>query len=145
MKPRQTPGSYCDQVDEQTLEFADRLFDLAREGDAEQLADYVDAGVPVNLTNAKGDTLLLLAAYAPHPAVVRVLLERGADPHRVNDRGQTALAAAAFRSSAEGVELLLAAGADPYAGNPSALATARFFELPEMVELLVGGPGGAPS
>jgi len=87
--------------------------------------------VPVNLTNAKGDTLLLLAAYAPHPAVVRVLLERGADPHRVNDRGQTALAAAAFRSSAEGVELLLAAGADPYAGNPSALATARFFELPE--------------
>ncbi len=132
-------------MDEQTLEFAHSLFDLAREGDAEQLADYVDAGVPVNLTNAKGDTLLLLAAYAPHPAVVRVLLERGADPHRVNDRGQTALAAAAFRSSAEGVELLLAAGADPFAGNPSALATARFFELPEMVELLLGGTGGAPS
>jgi len=132
-------------VDEQTLEFAHSLFDLARGGDAELLADYVDAGVPVDLTDAKGDTLLLLAAYAPHPAVVRVLLERGADPNRVNDRGQTAIAAAAFRSSAEGVALLLAAGADPLAGNPSALATASFFELPEMVGLLSGGAGDAPS
>lgn len=123
-------------MDEETVEFAHTLFEMAREGDAEQLAAYVDAGIPVDLTNAKGDTLLLLAAYAPHPDVVRALLERGADPNRVNDRGQTALAAAAFRSSAEGVELLLAAGADPRCGNPDALATASFFDLPEMVVLL---------
>lgn len=126
-------------VDEQTLEFAHTLFDMARDGKADELAAYVDAGVPVDLTNAKGDTLLLLAAYAPHPAVVRVLLERGADANRVNDRGQTPLAAAAFRSSANSVELLLARGADPSVGDPDALATARFFELPEMVALLTRG------
>jgi len=126
-------------VDEEVVEFAHTLFDLARDGKAEELAAYVDAGVPVDLTNAKGDTLLLLAAYAPHPAVVRVLLERGADGNRVNDRGQTPLAAAAFRSSAASVELLLAAGADPSVGNPDALATARFFELQEMVALLTRG------
>ena len=118
------------------MEFAHTLFELAREGEAEQLAAYVDAGVPVDLTNAIGDTLLLLAAYAPHPAVVRMLLACGADPNRVNDRGQTPLAAAAFRSSAAGVEALLAAGADPLLGRPDALANARFFELPDMVALL---------
>ena len=126
-------------MDEETVEFAHSLFDLAREGNAEELAAYVDAGIPVDLTNAKGDTLLLLAAYAPHPDVVRALLERGADANRVNDRGQTPLAAAAFRSSAASVELLLEAGADPLRGNPDALATARFFELPEMVALLTRG------
>ncbi|MGI8538049.1 MAG: ankyrin repeat domain-containing protein [Mycobacteriales bacterium] len=126
-------------MDEETVEFAHSLFDLAREGKAEELAAYVDAGIPVDLTNAKGDTLLLLAAYAPHADVVRALLERGADANRVNDRGQTPLAAAAFRSSAASVELLLAAGGDPLRGNPDALATARFFELPEMVALLTRG------
>lgn len=136
---RRRPGaasSYPGWVDEETVEFAHTLFEMAREGDAEQLAAYLDAGIPVDLTNAKGDTLLLLAAYAPHPDVVGALLDRGADPNRVNDRGQTALAAAVFRSSAEGVELLLAAGADPGCGNPDALATASFFDLPEMVALL---------
>lgn len=123
-------------MDEETLQFARRLFDLAREGRAEELAAYVDAGVPVDLTNEKGDTLLLLAAYAPSPPVVRVLLDRGADPNRVNDRGQTAIAAAAFRSSGQTVQALLAAGADPHLGSPDAVATARFFDLPEMVALL---------
>jgi ankyrin repeat protein len=44
---------------------------LARSGDADALAAYIDAGVPVNLTNDKGDTLLMLAAYHGHEAAVR--------------------------------------------------------------------------
>ncbi len=43
------------------MELAHRMFDLAREGAAEQLAAYLDAGVPVGLTDPKGDTLLILA------------------------------------------------------------------------------------
>lgn len=123
-------------LDDETLAFAAQLFDLARGGDAELLAANVDAGLPVNLTNDKGDTLLLLAAYHRHADAVRVLLERGADVGRVNDRGQTALAAAVFRSDGELVRALLDAGASPHDGGPSALETARFFRLPEMVELL---------
>ena len=123
-------------LDPETLAFAHRVFELAREGDAAQLADLLEGGLPVDLTNDKGDTLLLLAAYHAHPAAVRALLSRGADPGRVNDRGQTALAAAAFRQHAEIVSDLLAAGADPDAGGPSALQTARFFELPDMIALL---------
>jgi uncharacterized protein len=133
-QPRDTGG-----LDAEALEFAHRMFDLARDGRGEELAAYVDAGLPVNITNDKGDTLLILAAYHGHPDTVAALLERGADPARENDRGQTALTAATFRQSAEAVTLLLDAGADPAQGQQSALATATFFELPAMLELLQRG------
>ena len=126
-------------LDDDALAFAEQLFGLAREGEAERLGAYLDAGVPVDLTNSKGDTLLLLAAYHRHAEAVRVLLEHGADVGRINDRGQTALAAAAFRSDTEMVRILLGAGASPHDGGPSALETARFFDLPEMVALLADG------
>jgi len=126
----------AEPIDPGVIELAGRVFDLARAGSTEELAAYVDAGVPVNLTNDKGDTLLILAAYHGHPATVGALLDRGADHSRANDRGQTALAAAVFRQSADTVTRLLAAGADPDAGGPSARATAAFFELPEMTGLL---------
>jgi uncharacterized protein len=125
-------------IDPGVVELAGRVFDLARGGHTDELAAYVDAGVPANLTNDKGDTLLILAAYHGHPDTVAALLDRGADHARANDRGQTALAAAVFRQSAETVSRLLAAGADPDAGGTSAQATAAFFDLPAMVELLDG-------
>lgn len=125
-----------DELDAETLAFAHRMFDLARFGTTDELAANVDAGLPVNLTNAKGDTLLILAAYHAHPETVGALLARGADPARTNDRGQTALAAAVFRRNAEAVRALLDAGADPEHGDPSAVETARFFDLPEMLTLL---------
>jgi ankyrin repeat protein len=125
-------------IDPGVIELAGRVFDLARGGHREELSAYVDAGVPVNLTNDKGDTLLLLAAYHGHPETVAALLDRGADHGRANDRGQTALAAAVFRQSTAAVTHLLDAGADPDVGSPSARATAVFFELPAMTELLKG-------
>ncbi len=123
-------------LDAEKLAFAHRMFDLARDGRADELGAYIDAGVPVNLTNDKGDTLLILAAYHGHPDTVAALLARGADPARVNDNGQTALAAATFCRSAAAVTALLDAGADPEQGRQSALATATVFELPDMLELL---------
>ncbi len=113
-------------------------FELAREGDVEQLTAYIDAGLPVDLTNGSGDTLLILAAYHRHADLVRALLARGADHARLNDRGQSALAAAVFRQDAVVVTALLDAGADPALGRQSALATATVFELPVMLALLTG-------
>ncbi|MGY1915427.1 ankyrin repeat domain-containing protein [Blastococcus sp. HT6-30] len=123
-------------IDPGVIELAGRVFDLARGGHTEELAAYVDAGVPVNLTNDKGDTLLILAAYHGHAGTVAALLERGADHGRANDRGQTPLAAAVFKQSAETVRRLLDGGADPDGGNPSARATAAFFDLPAMTAML---------
>jgi ankyrin repeat protein len=126
----------AEELDEETLAFAHQMFDLAREGQAAELIGYVAAGLPVDLTNDKGDTLLILAAYHAHPDMVAALLSHGADPARTNDRGQTALAAAAFRRSTETVTALLAAGADPAHGSPSAIEMATFFELTDMLTLL---------
>ena len=129
------------RLTEEEITFLRSMFDLARTGDTARLAAAVDAGVPVNLTNEAGDTLLILAAYHDHPDTVRALLERCADTARVNDRGQTALGAAVFRRSECSVTLLLDAGADPAHGPRSAFDIARFFELPEMLTLLRGCDG----
>lgn len=125
-----------EELTEDELAFLRSIFDLARDGNTAELTAAVDAGVPVNLTNGVGDSLLILAAYHSHPDTVRALLDRGADTARVNDRGQTALGAAVFRQSTESVTLLLAAGADPAQGPRSALEVAQVFELPEMLALL---------
>ncbi len=111
----------------EVLDLASRLFDMARSGDAATLAAYLDAGVPVNLTNTNGDTLVMLAAYYGHESTVAALIARGADVDRHNNRGQTPLAGAVFKNETTIMELLLGADADPLAGSPSALETARFF------------------
>lgn len=121
--------------DPQVIELATKVFDLARGGEADALAAYVDAGVPANLTNDRGDTLLMLAAYHGHAPAVTALVERGADPDRANDRGQTPLAGAVFKGEDAVIKALLAAGADPTAGTPSALDTARMFGKADLLEL----------
>lgn len=112
---------------EEAIELAHRCFDMARDGNASGLTPYLDAGLPTDLTDPQGNTLLMLAAYHGHPDLVRVLIARGADPDRVNDRGQSPLAGAVFKAVDGVVEALLDAGADADAGTPSARETARYF------------------
>ncbi|MFJ9805803.1 ankyrin repeat domain-containing protein [Streptomyces wuyuanensis] len=121
--------------DPEVVELASRIFDLARQGDAEALAAYVDAGVPANLTNDTGDSLVMLAAYHGHAGAVTALLARGADADRANDRGQTPLAGAVFKGEDEVIRALLDGGADPEAGTPSAVDTARMFGKANLLEL----------
>ncbi|MDI3386677.1 ankyrin repeat domain-containing protein [Streptomyces sp. B-S-A8] len=121
--------------DPEVVELATKIFDLARQGETEALAAYVDAGVPVNLTNDRGDSLVMLAAYHGHADAVRALLARGADAGRVNDRGQTPLAGAVFKGENDVIKALLDGGADPAAGTPSAVDTARMFGKTELLEL----------
>jgi ankyrin repeat protein len=116
-----------DAPDPELVDLAHQMFDLARAGEGERLAAYVDAGVPADLTDASGNTLLMLAAYHGHPATVALLVERGADADRVNDRGQSPLAGAVFKDEPDVVATLLAAGADPDAGSPTARQTAAMF------------------
>ncbi|WP_406328436.1 ankyrin repeat domain-containing protein [Streptomyces sp. NBC_00203] len=121
--------------DPEVVELATKIFDLARRGETEALVAYVDAGVPANLTNDRGDSLVMLAAYHGHADAVRALLERGAEADRINDRGQTPLAGAVFKGEAAVIRVLLDAGADPAAGTPSAVDTARMFGKTELLEL----------
>ncbi|MFD7311218.1 ankyrin repeat domain-containing protein [Promicromonospora sp. NPDC059942] len=110
----------------------DQIFDLARQG-ADVLLDLVDAGLPVELADDAGNTLLMLAAYHGHADLTAGLAERGADVNRRNANNQAPLAGAVFKNEADVIRVLVEHGADPDAGTPSARATAQMFgrELPE--------------
>ena len=119
--------------DPQLVDLAHQCFDWAREGETARLAAYVEAGVPVELTDASGNTLLMLAAYHGHATTVRSLAGAGALVDALNDRGQTPLAGAVFKGEDEVVATLLELGADPDAGAPTARATAAMFERPDLI------------
>ena len=119
--------------DPQLVSIAHACFDFARAGDTGRLQAYVEQGVPVNLTDATGNTLLMLSAYQGHAASVSALVDLGADPNRTNDRGQSPLAGAVFKGEDEVVRVLLAAGADPDVGTPSARATAQMFDRSDLM------------
>ncbi|HZI02997.1 MAG TPA: ankyrin repeat domain-containing protein, partial [Archangium sp.] len=95
----QTPDSQT-TMDNDVMALARTAFQHARAGEVTNLAWLIDSGLPVNLSNEKGDTLLMLASYLGQEGAARVLLERGADPERTNDRGQTPLAGVAFKGNA---------------------------------------------
>ncbi|WP_277681030.1 ankyrin repeat domain-containing protein [Saccharomonospora azurea] len=101
--------------------------DLAREGETTQLLEFLDHGLPVDVTDPSGNTLLMLAAYHGHAATVRALLDRGADPDRRNARDQSPIAGALFKGEDEVVAVLREAGADLDAGTPTARAAAVMF------------------
>ncbi|KIK24096.1 hypothetical protein PISMIDRAFT_29254 [Pisolithus microcarpus 441] len=119
-----------------TLEFAHRMFDAAREGNSELLLAAIDAGLPVNLTNDKGNTLLMLASYSNHPTLVSGLLARRADPNRLNDHGQSPIAGAVFKGYEEVVRVLSQGGADPWLGQPSAVEAAVMFDRKRVLEMM---------
>ena len=127
-----------DDTDAAAVELAHRIMDLARDGRTAELAGYLDSGIPVNLTDPAGNTLLMLAAYHGHVEAVRTLIAAGADVDRVNDRGQSPLGGAVFKNFLPVVRELAVAGADPHAGTPSALALAEFFGRDEALMLLKG-------
>lgn len=116
--------------------FIEGVLDLAREGRTGPLLEMIRSGVPVNLSNARGDTALILAAYHQHVDTVGALLDAVADTGRINAMGQTALSAAVFRNSKPIVRTLLDAGANPSLGAHTAMEIARQFGLTEMQKLL---------
>ena len=124
------------EIDDDIIELAGLVFEAARAGDTDGIRAYLDAGVPVNLTNGSGDTLVMLASYHGHEDLTALLVERGADVNTRNDRGQSPLAGAVFKGYTGIFRILVEAGADPDAGSPSARETAGFFTRQEMLDLL---------
>ncbi|MDP4024565.1 ankyrin repeat domain-containing protein [Methylobacterium sp. NEAU 140] len=137
--PEPAPGSKP-ALDDETLAFAARVFQYARMGHAEELAELFGQGLPANLRNDKGDSLLMLAAYNGQEAAARAILEAGGDPELANDHGQTPLAGAAFKNDLAVARLLLDHGAQvdgTGGGSRTALMTAAMFDRTEMVALLL--------
>ena len=82
-------------------------------GDLTATQLFLQAGMSIHTKNAKGFSLLMLAAKSGHAEVVKVLIERGASvDHTEPLEGKTALMLAAERGLTEIVEILLGNGAN---------------------------------
>lgn len=127
-------------LDADTLAFVRTVFQHARAGASGPLATLLAQGLPPNLRNERGDSLLMLACYHGHLDAARVLLAHGADPELMNDAGQTPLAGAAFKGDLAVATLLLDHGAGVATAGPNgrtALMFAAMFDRTEIARLLL--------
>jgi ankyrin repeat protein len=102
------------------------LMIAALKGQSEWSQKLLDRGA---LVNKPGWSPLHYAATGPEPAVVKLLLDRGADVEAASPNRTTPLMMAAQYGSEGSVDLLLARGADPKARNDRGLDAADFARL----------------
>jgi ankyrin repeat protein len=99
------------------------LMMAALKGQLDWVKRLIERGAQVNKT---GWTPLHYAATGPNPAVVQLLLERGAAVDAESPNRTTPLMMAARYGDEAGVDLLLARGADPQRRNALGLSAADF-------------------
>ncbi|CAH7671587.1 ankyrin repeat protein [Phakopsora pachyrhizi] len=113
---------------EETIEFANRIFKAAKDGDLILLKSAIGAGLPVNLTDHNGNTLLILASYYGHLETVEYLLSKGVELNRLNDKNQSAVAGAVYKGFKDVVKALIDNGADIKLGRPNAIDCTYMFK-----------------
>ena len=115
-------------------------FDFARENDTKSLTTLLDYGLNVNLSNHKGNTLLMLASYNNNFEATELLLQRGAEVDKKNDKNQTPLAGVCFKGHFAIAKLLLEYGANPHEDNGmgfTPINCAILFRRKEILDLLL--------
>lgn len=116
------------------------LFRYARQGNVAGLRRLLElAPAEVNSQDARGNSPLILAAYAGFAEAAEYLLENGARVDLRNEAKETALMGAAFRGNLAIVMMLLRHGANPDLENAkglSALGIATLFGRAEVAKLL---------
>ncbi len=119
-------------------EFCAQAFDFARNNDMQSLQVMLDAGLNVNLSNHKGDSLLMLASYHNSLETAELLLQRGAKVDQKNNRNQTPLAGVCFKGYLEMAKLLIRYGANPNDGGSfSPINCAIMFKRNDILPLLL--------
>ena len=120
------PVATTEPDEQRYAELQSMALDFARRGETAELAAMIAHGLPVNLADAKGNSLLMLASYHGHAETTRRLLQLHADVDRRNRRGQTPLGGVAFKGYGEIVALLLEHGADIDADNGGGMTPVMF-------------------
>lgn len=98
------------------------LVTLVARGDTDGLADLLSAGVAAETLNPQCPPQtrckpITYAAEQSDPAILRLLLEAGADPNGTNSVGDNALIVAIMSGNAAGIDVLLEFGADMNQAN----------------------------
>lgn len=125
---------------ERYIELQLMALDFARNGDSDILESMIRAGLSVDLSDEKGNTLLMLSSYRGNVSTTRMLLDQYAQVDKRNDRGQTPLGGVCFKGNLKLAKLLLNNGADINAdngGGKTPLMFAAMFGHKEIVEYLI--------
>ena len=120
------------------LQLPEPMAELARSGGTAKLAEAIGHGLDVNLRDAKGNTLLMIAAYQGRAETVAMLLRAGAQVDLRNEKGQTPLGGVAFKGHVDIARMLLDAGADPLGdqGGSTPMDFATTFGRQDIITLL---------
>ena len=119
--------------------------DFARQGKTQDLKLMLQAGMPVNLSDHKGNSLIMLASYNGNLETTsmlidfKALVDFGADVDKKNDKGQTPLAGVCFKGYLDIVKVLVKAGANIHENNgmgTTPLMFASIFGNYEIVKFL---------
>jgi ankyrin repeat protein len=113
--------------------------DFARTGKTEDLKAMLQAGMPVNLSDHKGNSLIMLASYNGNLETTSMLVDFRAEVDKKNDRGQTPLAGVCFKGYIDIVKVLVKAGANIYENNgmgTTPIMFASMFGNSEIVKFL---------
>lgn len=117
------------------------MFDAARTGRAEMIPALLQAGVDIEVTDAKGYTPLVIASYNGQAPATAALLAAGAQVDGGADaRGNTALMGVCFKGYTEIAQILLDAGADVNRRNgvgQTALMMAALVNKTAVIDLLL--------
>lgn len=113
----------------QTMNGEHPIFEEARSGNISALKNYLQQGGDINLSNSRGHSLLMLAAYNDEYAATRFLIRKGARVDSADGGGNTVLMGVAFKGYARIAKLLLQAGANPSLTNGYGVTASDFAKV----------------
>ena len=114
------------------------LLRAAELGDVKGIDQLLNRGADPNTADAKGNTLLMIAAREGHKDVVWTLVRRKANPNRRNQHGDTALMMASLRGDREiGRMLIEFGGAEVKHSGWAPIHYAAFHDKPDMIRYLI--------
>lgn len=139
-RPKRPAPKAAPQRPAPTASVNERLVRAIQAGDAAKVTQLLAAGASPNYKDT-GMPVVVAAAMGGHTAVLKVLLEKGADPKATTPDGMDALSAATFSAKPADLLLLLDHGAevDARSGDGQTALFSAFLNLENLKLLLARG------
>lgn len=112
-KRHENPERAKGELTAKGIEFSsDAFIKSVRDGNAENVKLFLDAGISPDTRDESGSTMLMNAAIKNDFSIAQSLIDYGANVNARTNDGETTLMIAALLNAVDTVKILLAAGAD---------------------------------